>query len=102
MNEETQRLMNIVSDVSGQGVEAIMSGGRRRPLPTCRWLVARELMRRGYSSEYSSHQVGITHASLLHGKKMLDIMLQHPRNGYAEERQIAVAFTSALESSKMV
>lgn len=97
MSEETQRLMDIVSDVSGQSVEAIMSGGRRRPLPTCRWLVARELMRRGYSSEYSSRQVGITHASLLHGKKMLDIMSQHPRNGYAEERLIEAAFCSALE-----
>lgn len=102
MSEETRRLIGVVSDVSGETPETILSGGRRRPLPTCRWLVARELMRRGYSSAYSSREVGLTHATLLHGKKMLEVIAQNPRSGYAEERQIAVAFTSALESSKMV
>ena len=97
MREETRRLIDIVSDVSGETPEAILSGGRRRPLPACRWLVARELMRRGYSSQYSSREVGITHASLLHGKKMLDIMSKHPKNGYAEECLIETAFCSALD-----
>ena len=102
MSSETKILVDIVSKVSGETVDAIMSGGRRRPLPTCRWLVARELMRRGYSSAYSSREMGLDHATLLHGKKMLEVMERDPRNGYAEELQIAVAFTSALESSKMV
>ena len=102
MNEETKGLIEIVSRVSGEPIEAILSGRRRRPLPACRWLVARELMRRGYSSEFSSRQVGITHASLLHGKQMLELMAEHPRNGYAEEVLIETMFRSALEDSKMV
>lgn len=97
MSEETRRLIDIVSGVSGETPEAILSGGRRRPLPACRWLVARELMRRGYGSQYSSREVGITHASLLHGKKMLNIMSKHPKNGYAEECRIEKAFCSALD-----
>lgn len=97
MSSETKILVDIVSKVSGETVDAIMSGGRRRPLPACRWLVARELMRRGYSSQYASREVGITHASLLHGKKMLDIMSKHPKNGYAEECLIEKAFCSALD-----
>ena len=102
MIEETKQLIDIVSKVSGESVEAIMSGRRRRPLPACRWLVGRELMRRGFSSEFSSRQIGVTHASLLHGKQMLELMAEHPRNGYAEEMMIERLFCSALEDSKMV
>lgn len=102
MKAETRKLLEMVSQASGETIDDIMSKQRRRPLPACRWLVARELVRRGYSKDYASHQVNITHASLLHGTFMLDVMVQHPRNGYAEEVHIERRFNAALQDSKMV
>lgn len=100
MDAVTEKLLKTVSDVSGETVEDILSRRRRRPLPVCRWLVASELVRRGYSINYASGMVNITHATLLHGRVMLDIMKQHPQHTFAEEVHIEKAFRSALAGSE--
>lgn len=91
-------LIDLVSRVSGEAAADILGGGRRRPLPACRWLVARELMRRGYSETSAARMTNLTHATVRHGRLMLDIMSQHPRAGYAEEIRIEREFQRIIDT----
>ena len=74
MNSEARQLVAIVAAVSGETFNTILYGGRRRPLPICRYLVARELVRRGYSSIEAGRQLGIDHVTVLYGIHQLNTM----------------------------
>ena len=101
MNSESSHLFDVMSRVSGEPVEVIIGGGRRRPLPTCRWLVGRELMRRGYSANQAATHIGLNHATFLHGRFMLEVMHTHPKDKYAEERLIEREFLRAIDSESV-
>ena len=101
MNSESRHLFEVISRVSGEPVEAITGGGRRRPLPTCRWLVGRELVRRGYSENQAAAHIGLDHATFRHGRFMLEIMHAHPKDKYAEERLIEREFLRAIDSESV-
>ena len=81
--------------VSGETFNTILSGGRRRPLPICRYLVARELVNRGYSSIEAGRQLGIDHVTVLYGIHQLDTMKDA---GYARELDIQRQFTYVIEN----
>ena len=95
MNREARQLVAIVAAVSGETFNTILYGGRRRPLPICRYLVARELVRRGYSSMEAGRQLSIDHVTVLYGIRQLDTMKDA---GYARELDIQRQFTYAIEN----
>lgn len=95
MNDEARQLVAIIAGVSGETFNTILSGGRRRPLPFCRYIVARELYKRGYSLQRAGAQLGIDHATLLYGIRQLDLM---NTGGYDEELEILRDFKRILES----
>ena len=95
MNDEARQLVAIIAGVSGETFNTILSGGRRRPLPFCRYIVARELYKRGYSLPRAGAELGIDHATVLHGIRQLDSM---NTGGYERELEILRDFTRILES----
>ena len=72
MNDESRLLVAIVAGVSGETFNTILSGTRRRPLPICRYIVARELYKRGYSLPRAGAELGIDHATVLHACKQIE------------------------------
>ena len=95
MNDESRLLVAIVAGVSGETFNTILSGARRRPLPFCRYIVARELYRRGYSTAKAGAQVGLDHATVLHGMRQLKLMYS---GGYNGEMEIQRDFNRILDS----
>lgn len=95
MTDESRLLVAIVAGVSGETFNTILSGSRRRPLPVCRYLVARELYLRGYSSTSAGAEVGIDHATVLFGIRQLAMM---HTGGYERELEIEHDFTRIMES----
>ena len=102
MNKETQHLFEVMSDVSGESIGDLMGKGRRKPLPTCRYLVGIELMARGYSANRAAWLIGLNHATLLHGRKVIEGMRSNPLKCYAEEFMIDVLFRRAIMGSESV
>ncbi len=95
MNDESRLLVAIAAGVSGETFNTILSGARRRPLPFCRYIVARELYLRGYTTASAGAEVGIDHATVLHGIRQLEEM---KFGGYDEELEILRDFTRIVES----
>ena len=95
MNKETAELYRIMSKCSGESVKDLQGRGRRRPLPICRYLIGVELIRRNYSSNAAAVQLGLNHATLLHGRKEVEKM-HHSYSGYGEELMIEVLFNRAI------
>ena len=95
MNDEARKLVAIIAGVSGETFNTILSGCRRRPLPFCRYIVARELYKRGYSLPRAGAQLGIDHATVLYGIRQLDLM---NTGGYDGELDILRDFKRILES----
>ena len=102
MNDETRHLFEVMSSVSGESVEDLMGKGRRRPLPTCRYIVGIELMARGYSANRAAWLVGLNHATLFHGRKVLEDMRTTASRCYAEECMIDENFRRAIMGSETV
>lgn len=79
--------------VSSESFDTILSGGRRRPLPVCRYLIARELHNRGYSYNRISKELGMNHATVMYGIRLLGNM---KHGGYANELRIERLFLQAI------
>ena len=94
-NEEVEQLYRIMSDCSGESVEDLQGKGRRRPHPICRYLIGMELIRRKYSANCAARQIGIDHATFLHGRKEIEKM--HQTGGrYGEELLIETLFNRVI------
>lgn len=98
MNQVTQYLFEAMSKVSGEPIEEIMGVGRRKPLPACRYLIGIELTRRGYSTNRAAYLIGLNHATLLHGRKMIESIRSNPTKAFAEEYMIDVLFQHVIGS----
>lgn len=72
--------MERMAEASGYEADEITSRSRRRPLPAVRWMIGRELMRYGYPGTAIARELNIDHATLLHGRKMLEVMRESRRN----------------------
>ena len=95
---EAQKVIDLMVTISGQSQEAILGRGRQRPLPTCRWLIARELVfRLGYSTMTAGAVVGRDHATVLYGLKHLNTYLRQQDNPI--ERHIATTFLAAIDGN---
>ena len=96
MTSETAHIVSLMATASGESVESILGKERHRPLPALRWMIGRELTTRGYSGNYAAREIGINHATLLHGMKQLKRMAVdecwHP------EQMIASEFYRLLDS----
>lgn len=67
----TRKLLDVACEVSGYSAADVLSGCRKRPLPAVRYIVGDALMRAGYSSVMAARELGINHATLLHGRKQM-------------------------------
>ena len=94
MTEEVLQLVAVMAGVSGEDFNTILSGGRRRPLPVCRYLIARELHNRGYSYNHLSKELGMNHATVMYGIRLLGNM---KHGGYANELRIERLFLQAIK-----
>jgi len=95
---EAQKVIDLMVEVSGQSQEAICGQSRQRPLPTCRWLIARVLITRmGYSTGLAGAVIGRDHATVLYGIKHLDDYLIQLNNPI--ERFIASEFMAKLDGN---
>ena len=95
MNREARQLVAVVAAVSGETFNTILYGGRRRPLPFCRYIVARELYNRNYSSMEVGRQLGMDHVTMLYGIRQLDTMKDA---NYARELDIQQLFNYVIEN----
>lgn len=84
MKEITEELMKVMQQASGLTPDQITSRSRRRPLPYVRYMIARELLLHGYPSIIVAGEMNIDHATVLHGRKMLDTMRCSPHNWVLE------------------
>lgn len=71
MTPLTRKLLDVACEVSGYSAADVLSGCRKRPLPAVRYIVGDALMRAGYSSVMAARELGIDHATLLHGRKQM-------------------------------
>lgn len=95
---EAQRLIDLMVIASGQSQEAICGQSRQRPLPTCRWLIARVLITRfGYTTGTAGAAVGRDHATVLYGIKNLDAYLSQFNNPI--EKHIAAEFMAMVDGN---
>lgn len=72
MTPLTRKLLDVACEVSGYSAADVLSGCRKRPLPAVRYIVGDALMRAGYSSAMAARELGIDHATLLHGRKQMN------------------------------
>ena len=96
MTEITKQYVKMMQDASGIKAERIVSRSRQRPLPAIRWMIGRELIRHGYSSNVAARELNIDHATLLHGCKMLGVMRNSRRN-WTLEIEIEERFLTLLD-----
>ena len=95
---EAQRLIDLMVIASGQSQEAICGQSRQRPLPTCRWLIARVLITQfGYSTVMAGAVLGRVHATVLYGVKHLDAYLSQLDNPV--EKHIAAEFMAMVDGN---
>jgi chromosomal replication initiation ATPase DnaA len=94
---EAQRVIDLMVEASGQSQEAICGQSRKRPLPTCRWLIARALVKKGYSTGLAGSMIGRDHATVLYGVKHLDAYLEQLNNPI--ERYIASKFEAMMDGN---
>ena len=96
MTPETTRLVELISQASGETGRAIKGRERRRPLPALRWMVGRVLMQRGYSVNYAARELRRDHNTLRYGIEQLKCMAidanWHP------EQMIEAEFYRLLDS----
>lgn len=71
MMEKLDALVRAVAGIARVDAADVMSACRRSPLPACRWMVGEALMQQGYSCSAAARLLGIDHATLLHGVKLL-------------------------------
>jgi hypothetical protein len=83
MTKESRQLVALVAALSEETYNTVLSRCRRRPLPVCRYLVAQELMHRGWSSQKAAREIGLNHVTVLHGNKVLDQITEV--NGYTTD-----------------
>lgn len=77
--KEVEDLVDVMVKASGYSKEDIFSKKRERPLPALRWFIGDELVKRGFSANVAARLVGIDHATLLHGRKQIQIMERDKR-----------------------
>lgn len=96
-----KQLLDIMSTVSHRSVKELRSCSRRTPLPVCRDLIYYELRLRGYSTQVIGHEFNRSHATVLHGCKVIEDGLK--KNGYSQDEiEIERRFLDALEDRNMV
>lgn len=84
------QLLDLMELVSGHAREDLTSRSRKVPLPVCRYLIARELTDRGYSISSVSAVMGLNHATVISGFKLLDYL-------QGKEKDIRDGFRWALD-----
>lgn len=95
---EAQKVIDLMVEASGQSQEAICGPSRRRPLPTCRWLIGRVLIKQmGYSTGLAGTVVGRDHATMLYGIQHLDTYLEQQDNPI--EKHIARTFQAMIDGN---
>lgn len=98
MLPQTEKLLFLMQQASGFSQDEILSQSRKAPLPACRYFVGAELMNMGFSSMVVSRELGIDHATLLHGRKMIASMTE--RNGWKTEKLILDKFKELLDADR--
>lgn len=88
MSDKGRQLVAIVAGIAGVTFNSVISGCRRRPLPTCRWLVAQELIHIGYSSCRAASDLRLSHCTVLYGCQMLDRITED--NGYYDTDELFI------------
>lgn len=80
MTDQARQLVAVAAGIAGETYNTVLSGTRKRPLPICRYLVAQELVRQGLSTVAAGRELNINHATVTHGKAVLDKITED--NGY--------------------
>jgi chromosomal replication initiation ATPase DnaA len=95
---EMNDCIEMVAEASGQKVEDIRSKKRRRPLPVCRYLIAEYLHGQGRSLAGAGVEMGLNHATVVHGMKMLSQI----RDGYGlpEETRIVSRWDELINNQQ--
>lgn len=88
MTDQTRQLVAVVAGIADVTFNAILSGSRKRPLPICRYLVAQELVNRDLTTSAAGHELNIDHASVTHGRAVLDKITE--ANGYADTDELFI------------
>jgi len=87
-----------MQQASGFTSDEILGRSRKAPLPACRWFVGSALMDMGFSSMIAARELGLNHATLLHGRKQIDAITE--RNGWRGEVAIYVQFKKLVNADK--
>ena len=72
--KDVDEIITKMEQASGFPRDEILSRSRKTPLPALRWFIGQELTNRGYSINRAAIMIGINHATLLHGLKVIPTM----------------------------
>lgn len=87
-----------MQQASGFTPDEILGRSRKAPLPACRWFVGLALMDMGFSSLIAARELGLNHATLLHGRKQIYAMTE--RNGWRGEIRIYYQFKKLVNADE--
>lgn len=93
--EIVERVFNIASEVSGCSVDLIKHGGRKRPYPLLRYLVAYTFMSMGMGPVAAGRATGLNHSTICHGY----LYVRDLKSGYGlpNEKELERKFTNKVE-----
>lgn len=93
MTELTRQMVAVMAGVSDTTFNEVLHGGRHRPLPICRYMIARELIRAHMTISAAGREIGLNHSTVIHGLHMLKLM---KTGGYETELAIERDFCRFL------